>query len=151
MAKHDKAPAPGNSAQQVSKRRETFLAEYAITGNISHSARVAGIDRGTHYKWLLDPDYAQAFKDADGEAADILEAEARRRAVEGVDEPVGWYKGEAGGVVRRYSDTLLIFLLKGRKPDVYGDKHQIEHTGKGGGPIETASKVTVYMPANGRS
>lgn len=141
----------GNGAPQVQKRRETFLAEYARSGNISHSARHAGVDRGTHYKWLADPAYAEAFKLADADAGDALEAEARRRAVEGVDEPVGWYKGKAGGVVRRYSDTLLIFMLKGRKPDVYGDKHQIEHTGKGGGPIETATRVTVYMPDNGRS
>lgn len=142
--------AKGNSAPQVAVRRKTFLDAYVMSGNISHSAREAGIDRGTHYKWLNDPEYAEAFKHADGEAGDALEAEARRRAVEGVDEPVGWYKGEAGGVVRRYSDTLLIFLLKGRKPDVFGDKIRAEHSGPDGGPIETAAKINVYIPDNAR-
>ncbi len=31
------------------------------------------------------------------DAADTLEAEACRRAVEGVEKPVGWYKGKPGG------------------------------------------------------
>ena len=52
----------------------------------------------------------------------MLEAEAYRRAVEGWVEPVGWYKGKAGGTVRRYSDTLLIFTLKGLLPDRYRDR-----------------------------
>ncbi len=45
-------------------------------------------------------------------ALDVLEDEVTRRAVEGVEEPAGWYKGKSGGTVRRYSDTLLIFRLK---------------------------------------
>lgn len=46
-------------------------------------------------------------------AADLLEAEVHRRAVEGWVEPTGWYKGVPGGYVRRFSDVLLIFKLKG--------------------------------------
>ena len=45
----------------------------------------------------------------------MIEAEARRRAVDGVDEPV-YYQGKEVGTVRRYSDVLLIFLLKGLRP-----------------------------------
>ncbi len=56
------------------------------------------------------------------QAADVLEAEAHRRAVEGVEEAVGWYKGEAGGTVRKYSDVLLIFLLKSLQPERYRER-----------------------------
>ncbi len=59
-------------------------------------------------------------------AADVLEAEAHRRAVEGVEEPVGWYKGVAGGTVRRYSDVLLIFTLKGLLPDIYRERKDVQ-------------------------
>ena len=52
----------------------------------------------------------------------MLEREARRRAVEGVEEPVGFYKGEPSAYVRKYSDTLLIFLMKGARPDKYRDR-----------------------------
>ena len=49
---------------------------------------------------------------ARGGHCDALEAEARRRAVEGVRKPV-FYQGVICGWVGEYSDTLLIFLLKG--------------------------------------
>lgn len=50
----------------------------------------------------------------------------------GVDEPV-YYQGRSVGRVKRYSDVLLIFLLKGIRPDVYRERY--EHTGADGGPI----------------
>ncbi len=46
-------------------------------------------------------------------------SQARRRAVEA-------YRA---GYVRRYSDTLAIFLLKARRPEKYGDRAQTEHSG----------------------
>ena len=42
--------------------------------------------------------------------------------------PWGGYKGQAGGTVRRYSDTLLIFLLKGLKPEVYRERLEVQGT-----------------------
>ena len=62
------------------------------------------------------------------EACDALEAEARRRAVEGVRKPV-YYRGEIVGTVKEYSDTLLIFLMKGAMPEKYRENVKIEHTG----------------------
>jgi hypothetical protein len=65
--------------------------------------------------------YAAEFADAHEHACDSLEVEARWRATDGVDEPV-FYKGEVCGTVRRYSDTQLIFLLKGAMPEKYKDR-----------------------------
>jgi len=36
--------------------------------------------------------------------------------------------------------TSMIFWLKNRQPEQWRDVHKVEHTGKDGGPIETASK-----------
>ena len=47
-------------------------------------------------------------------------AEAHRRAVKGVDEPVFW-KGEIAGHVRKYSDRLLETLLRAHDPAKYGN------------------------------
>ena len=58
-------------------------------------------------------------------AADSLEAEAIRRATEGTLKPTGWHKGEPGGYTREYSDILLIFLLKGMKPEKYQERVQV--------------------------
>ena len=38
-------------------------------------------------------------------------------------------------LVREYSDTLLIFLLKSHRPGVYRETLRQEHSGPGGGPI----------------
>ena len=114
------------STFQGERNKAAFLAAFAECGNIRESAEVAGIGRRTHYTWLeTDVDYAAAFAEAQENAVEALEAEARRRAVEGVEEPVGWYKGVAGGSVRRYSDNLLMFLLKGLQPDKYRERFEV--------------------------
>lgn len=102
-----------------------MLAALAETGNVSKAAEAAGIDRGTHYKWAsADPEYKAACVDAMESAADKLEEEARRRAHDGVDEPV-YQGGKKVGTVRKYSDTLLIFLLKGARPEKYRERSSI--------------------------
>jgi hypothetical protein len=106
----------------LQQKKKSFLAAFAEVGNITRAAEIAGIARSNHYDWLKDdPDYPDLFKQADQQACDRLEQEARRRAVHGVDEPV-FYKGDECGVVRKYSDTLLIFLLKGAMPEKYKDR-----------------------------
>ena len=45
-----------------------------------------------------------------------------------------FYKGSVCGVVRKYSDSLLMFLLKGARPDVYREQMRHEHAGVAGGP-----------------
>jgi len=112
-------------------KKRAFLAAYSETGNIRLACQAAQIGRSSHYRWLDDPDYAEEFEQAKKDAVDVLEAEARRRAVEGWEEPVGWYKGEAGGTVRRYSDTLLIFLLKGAAPQKYRERMEVSGALKG--------------------
>jgi hypothetical protein len=61
----------------------------------------------------------------------VREAEAWRRAVEGVERPIV-SGGKVVTTVREYSDALLIFLLKGRRPAKYA---RFEVTGAGGGPV----------------
>lgn len=103
-------------------KKRAFLAAYSECGTITRAAEIAGIERKTHYDWLkADAVYAKACDAAYEQAAERLEEEARRRAVEGVQKPV-FYKGEKCGVVQEYSDTLLIFLLKGAKPDKYAER-----------------------------
>nr|WP_294915929.1 hypothetical protein [uncultured Neokomagataea sp.] len=106
------------------KRQEKFLTHLALSGNISEAGRVAEVQRGTLYKWKdTDPEFCARWEDALEEAADCLEAEARRRAVEGYDEPIT-YGGkvvcnpETGHplIRKKYSDGLMAFLLKAHRP-----------------------------------
>lgn len=74
-----------------------------------------------------------------------------RRAREGVDEPV-FYQGDECGSVRKYSDTLAIFLLKGAMPEKYRENTRMELTGANGGPVqisdtERAAKIAAILAA----
>lgn len=40
------------------------------------------------------------------------------------------YKGEITDTYCEYSDTLLMFLLNGRRPERFSQRASIEHTGK---------------------
>lgn len=103
-------------------KKAAFLAAYVECGTISHAAKAAEIRRETHHEWVRsDPVYAAAFAEAKEQAVECLEREARRRAIEGVDEPV-YQGGELVGYKRRYSDTLLIFMLKAEAPDKYKER-----------------------------
>jgi hypothetical protein len=75
------------------------------------------------------------WEDAIEAGTDVLEEEAKRRALFGVEKPV-FQKGELVGHVQEYSDTLMIFLLKGRNPNKFKERVHAEHTGKDGGPIQ---------------
>lgn len=123
-------------------KQRAFIAAFSEVGNITRACEIAEISRAQVYRWLgrekgheVDPVFAKDFAEAEEHAADRLEQEARRRAVEGVKKPV-WYQGGECGVVTEYSDTLLIFLMKGAMPEKYKERGRYEHTGKGGGPIE---------------
>ncbi len=74
----------------------------------------------------VDEDFGQAYLEAMDEAVDRLEAEAWRRALDGIEQKLF----QAGKLVldpetnqpiilRRYSDPLLVMLLKGSRPDKY--------------------------------
>lgn len=128
-------------APKVHEWRPIFLDNLEETGNVSRAAEAAGISRQTAYD---SRDRSKEFrKDWDAAldvATDKLEAEARRRAVDGLVR----YKFHKGYPVthpetgepyyeHEYSDTLLIFLLKAHRPEKFRDR--VEHTGADGGPI----------------
>ena len=127
----------GVSFSSVHPKKRAFLLSYAELGTVTHAAQAAQIRRLTHNDWLSkDPVYAADFDVAKAAAGDRLEREAVRRAVEGVEESV-WHHGIKVATVWKYSDTLLIFLLKGAKPEKYRERY--EHSGPGGGPIQVVS------------
>jgi hypothetical protein len=141
-----RARATSTAATRAADWGEKFLTELARRGIVKYACAAARIHRSTAYdRKLADPAFAARWADAVEEAADVLEREMFRRAHDGVKKPVfgslgpGLGSGEIGYVVE-YSDTLLIFALKGMRPDKYREKHEI--VGKGGGPIKTARELS---------
>ena len=110
--------------------RARFLAKLAAGFSIAAACRAERIGRRTAYDWReRDEEFAKAWDAAIEEGSDILEDEARRRAHDGVTKPV-YQQGALVGVVREYSDTLLIFLLKARRPQKFRDNVKVDVSGK---------------------
>jgi len=108
---------------QSGQRKKRFLAAYVNTGTITGGANAIGLRRGTVYDWLAKDDkFAADFEQVQDMVADNLEEEAIRRAYSG-------------------SDTMLIFLLKGLKPERYGERR--EHTLKGEGDKPIMMEFTI--------
>ncbi len=73
---------------------KAYLASLAEHGLVMRATREAGVGQSTVWRRRKsDPDFEAAVQEAMEVAADKLEAEARRRAVFGVEEPV-IYQGQ---------------------------------------------------------
>lgn len=125
------------ASKDTPEKREIFLEHLAATGNVSESAEVSGYGRRAWYSLKdSDPEFSVAWDEALKQATDALIIEGRRRALEGVEEPV-FYQGEVCGYVRRYSDTLLMFLVKAHRPEYATERKQL--TGADGSPLIPAT------------
>jgi len=124
-----------NRIKVTAAKRSAFLSALTVDANVTKAAAQTGISRQEWYRERGEnPAFAAAWEEAVAIGVEALEDEARRRAIDGVEVPV-FYQGEAVGAVRKYSDTLLIFLMKAHLPKKYADRQEI--TGVGGGPIQT--------------
>lgn len=106
-----------------------FLAALEETGVISRAAKAADVSRKT--VWLrrqTNPEFLTAFNDALQAGALLLEAEAVRRAAEGVvrmkfnpktGQPYIDPRTGQPYMEHEYSDTLMVYLLKRHFPEQY--------------------------------
>jgi hypothetical protein len=129
----------------TAKRWPKFISAIAATGNVREAARTAGVDRVAAYrKRWREPEFAAKWEEAELLAVELLEDEARRRAHDGVDKPI-YHQGKRVDVVKDYSDTLLIFLLKGAKPTKYRDNAAWQQLGADGKPVDPAGPVNIVL------
>src|SRR4029077_11559773 len=102
-----------NRLKLTKMRQGCFLQALANTGSVTAAVAIAGSSRTRVYELRkADPAFACAWQEAEEAAVDRLEDEARRRAVEGIPEPLvssGRLVRDDEGQpieVRRYSDHL---------------------------------------------
>ncbi len=132
-------------------------------GTIAACARAMKVSysrlRGMHLRRMHKHTvYTEAYEAALEEATQLLEREALRRASEGIrrlkfhqGKPIMVLNPDTGKeeyyVEHEYSDTLLMFLLKSRRPDVYREHFdsRIEHRGQMG--VKVSGVLAVDTPA----
>jgi hypothetical protein len=130
------------------RAREKFLEHLAKTANVTESAKLIGMARNSMYDARdRDESLRQAWDEAIEIATDALEKEARRRALQGWDEPV-FYRGEQVGKMRIYSDRMLELLLKAHRPYKFKETVRQELTDGAGNPLQPL--VQVYLPSKDR-
>lgn len=106
-----------------------FCAALAETGIVGKACAAVDISRQTAYQWREQvPEFAEAWDKALRIGVSALEDEAHRRGFDGTLEPV-FHQGAECGAVRKYSDTLAIFLLKAHNPEKYRENSRVELAG----------------------
>lgn len=116
----------------------TFIDVLRDCGNVTEACRQANLARISVYRWRdKDPEFAAAWETALHQAIDSLEAEAWRRARDGVPEfvmskdgPVTTVDAETGErtylTQQKFSDVLLITLLKAHRPERFKDRATLD-------------------------
>lgn len=141
-----------NRTKRTSKKENQFLATLRETGCVRKACEIVAIGRSTAYEWREEDEaFAKQWEDAVQDGLDLLEHEARRRAFDGLvrkkftkgGDPIIDPETQAQYFEREYSDTLLIFLLKGGRPEKYRERY--EHSGPGGTPLNAPPSLTVVI------
>ena len=87
-----------------------FLAVLAQGSTVEIAARAAGRDRSSCYRRRqADKDFAERWDMAIESGTDMIEQRLIERAM-------------------NYSDNLILALMKARRPDVWKERHSVEHS-----------------------
>lgn len=114
-----RSPVKKRAKPSIAARRVRFLDRLRRTANVARAAREAGISTSALYQHRArHAGFAGDWDAAIGEALDELEDVLIERAKHGVERPV-YYAGKQVGSVRNYSDSLAMFILKAKRPEVY--------------------------------
>ncbi len=127
--------APGKTAKEtrdakrIANQKRLFLECVAEGHTVKTAAKAINVSRTCVYNWRdEDKKFSQGWDDAILDGDDEFEEEARRRAIKGVKEPI-----VSGGMIigekLKFSDTLLMFLMKARRPDLYNPTQKVDLSG----------------------
>lgn len=103
----------GAAKRLTPEKREQFLEALRRGLSVGGAASAIGFSRETVYRHASkDREFSKAWDDAQERGTDLLEDVATSRAVNEKDT------------------TLLIFLLKARRPDKYRDRYDVTSNGQ---------------------
>ncbi len=140
---------PKRRSPMPKELREVWKARFLLALSeglpILAAAKLAGVSSNAPAaERRRDPEFAAAWLQAAAIGTERLEEEAARRAYHGTLEPV-YHKGQICGYTRKYSDVLLIFLLKARKPEMYRDSDERGGAGSLSNSIKTAATAVAVL------
>jgi transposase-like protein len=84
----EKGPLMANRTNRTPEKDAKFFEFLSQGASVTAAARAAGYTRSRVYEWRkADAEFAAAWDDSLGRGTDLLEDEALRRAMDGVEEP----------------------------------------------------------------
>ena len=126
----DRAVVPLTEEQQVAFL--AYVGEHPAC-SVREACEALGLQRrAVRALRRSDQDFDADYHEARGLTPEKILAEMRRRAIDGVEEPV-FHDGEIVGTITKYSDRLLMALGKGFVPEL---RERVEVTGRDGGDLE---------------
>lgn len=143
---NDEKRSRGRRPEGTADWAPAFIGALMEGASVRRAVKVAGVDLTLPYhRRKTDEVFRQAWREAVDIGTEFLEQEAARRAYHGTLRPV-FQKGTCVGHVREYSDTLMIFLLKARRPEVY--REGVEDEARRGNTVININVAVVdSMPA----
>jgi hypothetical protein len=106
----------------TAREKTKFIEALRVSANVTNAAAAIKTSRASMYKVRdADADFKAAWDDAIEEAVDVLEEEARRRALKGTKRPI-YQQGALVGYVQEYSDQLMTLLLRAHRPRKYRER-----------------------------
>src|SRR4051812_11058981 len=134
----ERRPLTARALERTAAKQQAFLKALSRLGTVTAACQVVQVGRRSIYDWVeRDQEFAAAFDLAREVAADILEAEARRRGVDGVSEPV-YFRGAVVGHVQRFSDACLLAVLAAYRPERFRRRGA-------GAPTEQTNQAVVHV------
>ncbi len=123
MAKRALNAYDAASKAEADAKRAKFVEIMRSGRSIRAACDAVGVARQTFHSWKdRHPEFDEAVRQAFEDGTDRLEDEAFRRAHDGNERPV-YQGGELVGTVTDYSDTLMTFMLRGRRPERYRENN----------------------------
>lgn len=122
--------------RKLSAKQKEFLKAFANEPFVTRAAEKAQVTKQSHYYWMrTDEIYKKIFEGMSDIIVGDLEEIGQIRAIEGVTKEI-FFQGQVCGTEQQFSDTLLMFFLKAKRPDIYRERTSIDLTSK---PIDVDS------------
>ena len=128
----------------LSPKEALFVEIIAEGGTIRSAAADLQVSPALLCKWLADP-AKDALREQYARAREAQGDDYADRVVETALDP------DIDAAEKRVRIDAFKWAAGKRKPKVYGDKVTAEHTGAGGGPIETVTRIerVIVRPNSG--
>ena len=130
---------PKGRTIRTPKNRAAFLEALRETRCVTDACAASDMSRSAAYHWRKeDESFRSDWDEAWQAVVDELEASTMTKAIEGWEEPV-FHEGVVCGHKRRFSPTLMIFMLKANRPEKYHlEKKEAKQLGESAGGVIVA-------------